>query len=528
MSSAASLFGADVAAFDLLPDPVFGWDAERRIVFWNRACEDLYGFTRAEATGRRPAELLSTSFPIPMAEVIETLADTGRFDGELRQQTKDGREVIVETRWLAVYDDDANFAGGVSIDREVTLRAAAQGDGGSEASAERERLQGRLHSAHRLETVGALAGGIAHDFNNMLAIIINYAALTVGELGSLKRTQPDPRWDSMIDDLGEVQSAAERAARLTHQLLHFSRQDVANPTHLDLSESVRGVEELLRRTLGEHIRLEISLAEDLRPVLADPAQIDHALVNLAVNSRDAMAEGGTLAIDTANFEVDADYAAPRPELIPGNYVRLRVSDTGVGMTPDVLARAFDPFFTTKPVGEGTGLGLAMVFGIVRQARGRAQFYSEPGIGTTFVALFPAAEQADSAPAQATTRGGGVHSILLVEDEEPLREVTRRILDAAGYEVLVAGDGASALELMRDAARPIDLLLTDVVMPGMLGHHLAAAARELQPSLRVLFMSGFAGPVLGSAISVGELIEKPFTAPHLLERITTLATDQPRP
>jgi PAS domain S-box-containing protein len=516
--------------FDGLADAVIGWDADRRIVSWNRSAEQTYGYSRAEALGRRPAELLCTHFPVALTDVIETLAQTGRWSGDLVQHAKDGREVIVESRWLAEYDGSGRVVRATSVDRDIT---ADLGDGAGagrrlRASAERELLEDRLHSVQRLESVGRLAGGIAHDFNNMLAIIINYAALVAGELDALALTSGDPeRWSSMSSDLEEIRVAADRAARLTHELLVFSRRDLVNPAAIDLGDTVREVEELLRRTLGEHIRFEIVAAEGLAAVLADPTQIDHALLNLAVNSRDAMPGGGTLTIDTANVEIDQEYAAPRPELLPGSYVRLRVTDTGAGMAPDVLKRAFEPFFTTKPVGEGTGLGLATVFGIVRRARGRAEFFSEPGVGTTFSALFPVAEAEFPPSPRPAGVSPAVETVLLVEDERALREATQRILTAAGYRVLAAPDGAAAIADAAASENPIDLVLTDLVMPGMRGEQLAVKLRERRPSLRVLYMSGFArghlGPVMG--LDAAELIEKPFTTSQLLERIATLAPPQ---
>ena len=521
----------DASAFDLLPDPVIVADKERRITVWNQAAQEAYGYTRDEALGQRPAELLATGFPMPLIEILEVLADTGSWRGNLVHHTKDGRELSVESHVVARHGSNGSGpAGHFAVDRDITPRLEREAElVEGEASAERERLHDRLHRAQRLESVGQLAGGIAHDFNNVLAIIINYAAFISTDLEQEHRRTGDERWAAMRSDLAEVQLAAERAARLTHQLLSFSRQDIHNPEPTSLNDAVRDVEELLHRTLGEHVELVSSLADDLQPIMADPGQLEQVLVNLAVNSRDAMPEGGTLTVDTANIVVDADYAASRPELHPGRYVRLRVSDTGIGMAPDVADRAFDPFFTTKPVGQGTGLGLATVFGIVRQADGRAQFYSEPGVGTTFVGLFPATDialnDAHQAAVPATLSSSG-ETILLVEDEDAVREVASRILLQAGYDVLVADGGSVALDLARAHSGTIDLLLSDVVMPGMLGPHLATALRAERPAVPVLYMSGFAQPVLGQTMRLGvaDLVEKPFTAPILLARVrTALAT-----
>jgi len=515
---------------DMLPDAIVACDADRRTVLWNPAAERLYGFSRAEVLGRRLSELLATEFPMPLIEMFETLVDTGEWHGDLVQHAKDGRELNVESHWIARRDDAGGFAGVLAVDRDITARLEDHSERERhEATAERERLHGRLSRAQRLESIGQLAGGVAHDFNNVLAIIINYAALIVGELDEMEQNPHPECWVAMRQDLAEIQTAADRAARLTHQLLSFSRHDVGNPVAISLNDSVRGLEELLRRTIAEHITLVTSLAGDLRAVRVDPGQVDQILLNLAVNSRDAMPEGGTLTIDTANVEVDVEYAAPRPELEPGPHVRLRVSDTGIGMVPQVAERAFDPFFTTKPFGQGTGLGLATVYGIVTQAGGHAKFYSEPGVGTTFSALFPVArEPVSTVPekprATPTRTAAGVQTILLVEDEEALLEVTRRILVRAGYEVISAETGKAALAAASAHPGTIDLLLSDVVMPGMLGHQLAAALRERRTGLRVLYMSGFAGSVFDGAVEMegAELIEKPFTAPALLERIAALA------
>ncbi|MGA3361433.1 MAG: response regulator [Solirubrobacteraceae bacterium] len=516
-------------ALDGLADAVIGWDVEKRIVHWNRAAQDLYGFTREEALGRRPAELLSTRFPAAPIDAIRIVTDTGRWTGHLVQQTKDGRELTVESRWLARYDEHGRVGSGMSVDRDITARIEDRWEKQLlQASAEHAVLEGRLKNVQRLESVGQIAGAVAHDFNNMLAVIINYSAMVGDELAALVESDPDQeRWRSMSADVDEVVHAAERAGRLTHQLLTFSRQTQPNPVPIDLNASVAGVEELLRRTLGSQVELAIDLADELALIRADPGEIEHMIINLAINSRDALPDGGTIAIDTANVEIDAEYALPRPELLPGSYVRLRISDTGTGMTPEVVARAFEPFFTTKPLGEGTGLGLANVLGSVRRVRGRVELQSDPGIGTTVGVLFPVADEpASGQPFSDTSTAAGPAdaTILVVDDETALLEATRRILDQAGYRVLAARSGADALDAARIHAGQIDVLLTDVAMRGMRGEQLAHELRKIKPSLRVLFMSAFAGSVIRPVtdLTEAELIEKPFTGAQLLERVATLA------
>jgi CheY-like chemotaxis protein len=351
---------------------------------------------------------------------------------------------------------------------------------------------------------------------------MNYTAFIGEEVTSAANSEGGGRWEAVRQDLAQVQRAAERAAQLTHQLLAFGRREIVQPVVLDLNDVVRNVEQLLRRSIGEHVELNTSLAPALWRVFADPGQIEQVLLNLAVNARDAMPGGGTLTIDTQNVEVDDDFAAARPALAPGRHARLRVSDTGVGMSRDVLDRAFEPFFTTKPKGEGSGLGLATVYGIVTQAQGYAQIYSEPGLGTTFTALLPATTSDPSAvdrPPERLRRWGH-ETVLVVEDEDAMREVTRRILTRSGHEVLVAASGEEAITLASSHFADIHLLLTDVVMPHMLGKEVAARIVAIRPGIRVLYMSGYAQPVLASQGTLAEgvsLIEKPFTEEQLLAK-----------
>ncbi len=388
------------------------------------------------------------------------------------------------------------------------------------ADAERAAAQDRLRHAERMQSLGQLVGGIAHDFNNLLNVIACFSDMLAEEIAGL--AAEDARLGSVLGDVEQVRGAAQRAIRLTRQLLIFARSDVVHPEVLSLNEVIGGLERLLSRTLGEHITLTITPAGDLWPVKADAGQLEQVLVNLAVNARDAMPGGGKLTIDTANITVDEAYAEGRPGLNPGRYARLRVSDTGTGMPPEVLARVFEPFFTTKP-GQGTGLGLATFYGIITGAGGYAHIYSEPGIGTAVTGLLPAtSEQAarSEAPPAAPPRGRG-ETILLVEDETSLQELASRILTGNGYQVCIALTASEAPSIAGDTGQPIDLLLTDVVMPEMLGNEVARQVRAVRPDLPVLYMSGYAQPILdthGAFADQIDLLEKPFSKATLLTRV----------
>jgi PAS domain S-box-containing protein len=505
------------AQLELALDAIFARDAQRRITFWNKGAHETYGFSPAEALGKAPPDLLRTEYPIPLEEIERIVTETGSWEGDLVQHTKDGRPLAVESRWAARYDEEGRLTGLLEVNRDISARLETQ------AEAERVKLRNQLQQAHRLESLGQLAGGIAHDFNNLLAVIINYTAFVADDLEAAAAIDGDERWKGTREDLHQIRLAGERAAQLTHQLLAFARREVVQPEVVDVNSVVDGIEELLRRTIGEHVELRCELVESACHVLIDPGQLEQILVNLAVNARDAMPDGGLLRIDTANVEIDEEAASVRPELAPGPYVRLRASDTGVGMSSDVLERVFDPFFTTKPPGQGTGLGLATVYGIVQQARGRAQIYSEPGVGTTFTALFPATEQA---PAQVEPRPDRAQlqseeTVLLVEDEDALRQVVHRILTGGGYKVIVASNGREALGAAESHDGPIHLLLTDVIMPQMPGPQLAEQIQGARPGTQVLFMSGFAKPILDSTEKLKEgmsLIEKPFSGAALLAKI----------
>ncbi len=388
-------------------------------------------------------------------------------------------------------------------------------------------MESRLQQAQRLESLGQLAGGVAHDFNNLLAVISNYADFVADEIAAAVQVEGDQgRWSAVLGDVEQIRRAAARATGLTRQLLAFGRREVVHPQLMDVNDVVGEVQEMLRRTIGEHVELIVRLSSSMRPVMADPGHVEQVLVNLAVNARDAMPGGGTLSIETDVVDVDDGWVGDVPELKPGCFVRLRVSDTGSGMSREVVQHAFEPFFTTKPKGEGTGLGLATVYGIVTQAGGHVHIYSEPSVGSSITVLLPVAgdgagEADDPAPAEpARLARDRAATVLIVEDEEAMREVTGRILRGAGYTVIATDSGAQAVELARRSAR-LDLLLTDVIMPTMLGKEVAERVRAVLPDIRVLYMSGYAQPVLASRGTLDEgvsLIEKPFSRAGLLDKV----------
>jgi two-component system, cell cycle sensor histidine kinase and response regulator CckA len=391
---------------------------------------------------------------------------------------------------------------------------------------ERAALEARVHQAQRLESIGQLAGGVAHDFNNLLAGIMNYAGLvsdTIAEQMALRGLTEDEAFRTLAQDVEEIKAVAKRAADLTHQLLIFSRREVVKLQVLDLNAIVGDMEKLLRRTIGEDIDLRTTLMPGLPKTKLDRGQIEQVLMNLVVNARDAMPKGGRLEMRTAEFLAHESYAQLHA-IRPGRYVRLSVSDTGSGMPPDVAARAFEPFFTTKPKGKGSGLGLATVYGIVTQAGGDVVIYSEPGLGTTIRVDVPVSDDEtistrDLVYERPLSSKG--ETVLLVEDEEMVREPARRMLVRHGYMVLAAADADEALRVAGEHRGGIDLLLTDVVLPRRSGKELSSDLAKLSPTTKVLFMSGYSEDVIVHQGVVDEgvnLIEKPFTSESLLGKI----------
>ena len=477
-------------------------DAEGTIRYASPSVLPLLGYAPDELAGRPLLELVHADD----AEATRRVFGEGVASGqggrllELRFRHKDGTFRTLEAigRYLL---HDPVVQGVVINARDVT---------------ERRSLERQLLQSQKMEAVGRLAGGIAHDFNNVLTAILGYAGLLLDGLPTLSPLRPD---------LEEIHKAAERAAGLTRQLLAFSRKQVLEMRVLDLNELVADMDKLLRRLLGEDIEVFTSLAPSLGAVRADPAQLEQVIVNLAVNSRDAMPQGGRLAIETHNAELDDSYAREHVAVRPGRYVMLAVSDTGTGMDAETMSHVFEPFFTTKESGKGTGLGLATVYGIVKQSGGYVWCYSELGHGTTFKVYLPRVDAPiERAPVRAAAGSPpprGWEIVLLVEDDPRLRELTRRVLEKHGYTVLEAATAQAASALERGYTGPIHLLLTDVVLPGASGRTLADELLARRDGLKVLFMSGYTADAIahrGVLAPNTAFIHKPFSADALAAKV----------
>ena len=380
-----------------------------------------------------------------------------------------------------------------------------------------EVLEQRLRQAHKMEAVGQLAGGLAHDFNNLLGVILGYC-----EMLEDQAALPETVHNLIL----EIHNAGKSAKNLTQRLLAFSRRQVMEPVVLDLNDTVHRMEKMLDRLLGDDIKLVSVLAHDLGRIKADPNQVEQMLMNLVINSRDAMSTGGLIILKTANVEIDETYAHQHPSTVPGQYVLLTVSDTGVGMDEETQSHIFEPFFSTKSQGQGTGLGLSTVFGLVKQSGGAIAVYSEPGQGATFKIHFPRCNEV-VVTAQQKIRSpsiGGTETILLVDDATPLRGLTRRILEDSGYKVIDSGDPAEALRMATEHDGPLPLMITDVVMPGFSGSVLAERVAEVRPETKVLYASGYNDDSIDHLHVRGQdsaFLDKPFTRENLLRKVRDL-------
>ena len=472
-------------------------DRDGRLTYVNPAFLALWGHADAAAVLGRSVLSFWRS-PEEAAQAVAALGQ-GTWSGELVARRADGTERTLAVTASAFTDDTGAVAGMLGSFTDVT---------------EARALAAQLVQSQKLESLGRLAGGIAHDFNNLLTVIKGYLAIA---LAGLEANDP------VVGDLRAVDRAADSAAALTRQLLAVSRRQLIAPITLDLNAVVHRVQAMLERILGEDVALVVATAPDVRPVRFDPAQAEQVLLNLAVNARDAMPRGGRLTIETANVRLDPDYVRAHAGPPPGDYVLLAVSDSGVGMSPEVRAHAFEPFFTTKDVGKGSGLGLAMIHGAVTQNGGRIELYSEPGHGTTFKIYLPVTTEPVAARAAQHDAGAarGRETVLVVEDDDDVRRLSRRLLESLGYQVHDHGTGAAALAWLAATDQPVDLLLTDVIMPGMNGRELADRAVALRPTLRVLYASGYTANVIvhhGVLAPGVEFLAKPYTRDVLATRL----------
>ena len=491
--------GRLASIIDSSEDAIIGKGLDGTIASWNKGAERIYGYTSEEIVGKNIAILAPPERPDEIPHILERIRHGESVEHfESVRVTKDGRRLDVSISVSPIREAGGRVIGASAIARDITAQ---------------KRAEEHLRQAQKMEAVGRLAGGIAHDFNNILGIISACAELLLDRLG------PKVEVNQYI---ANMRQAVDRGTSLTRQLLAFSRKSVVQPQLVDLNERIRDVSKLLRPLMGEDVEISIVARAPSAVVEADPVQLDQIVLNLAVNSRDAMPRGGRFILEISTVQVDETFGELHRPITPGPYVLLAVSDTGTGMDAATVARIFEPFFTTKEIGKGTGLGLATVYGIVEQSHGHIWVYSEPGHGTTFKIYLPSAEHkiggAITPEAEdAVPRPDGV-TVLLVEDDELMRGLTRQILEEHGYHVLEAKDGIVAQEISSADATRIDLLLTDVVMRGVSGPALVTHLRQSRPEIKAVYMSGYTGELIAKKDTGAAripLLEKPFTRAKLL-------------
>jgi two-component system cell cycle sensor histidine kinase/response regulator CckA len=494
------------ALFDASPLAICGLTGDDHVRSWNPAAEHLFGWTADEVIGRHLPIV-----PDDLREECRRLHDmvlSGKpvTNFETHRTRKDGERIAVSASTAPLHDASGRINGIVVVYTDIRNR---------------RELEAQLRQAQKMEAIGQLAGGVAHDFNNLLTVIQTASELLLGDLS------PGDRRRAEVED---IEQAASRAASLTQQLLAFSRQQVLEPQVVDLNQVVTEIGPMARRLVQENIAVELRLARDLRPVTADRHQLDQVILNLVVNARDAMPDGGTLVIETRNTFLDAQFRHSNPTARLGRHVLLSVSDTGCGMDPETQARIFEPFFTTKPVGVGTGLGLATVYGIVKQSGGHIRATSEVGRGSTFSIYLPAstvpkAEASAASSATRSTNGAGTDArILVVEDDAAVRSAVCRVLKRRGYDVVDFENGEEAVATLIRSPQSIDLVISDIVMPEMSGLELRDRLREIQPTVPVLLMTGYSQDAItrsSNRESLGPLIEKPFTVDGLLDHVRSV-------
>jgi two-component system cell cycle sensor histidine kinase/response regulator CckA len=485
--------------FDSANDMIYVHDLSGNFLSLNKAALQATGYTREEALGMNLRQIVPPDrIEAAQAEIARKLGGESSMPHEMTIVTKDGRRLALEVNSHLVYENGKPVAV-QAIARDIT---------------ERQRLEQQLRHSQKMEAVGRLAGGVAHDFNNHLTVIAAYSQMLADGLEENEHLRAYAQ---------EILWAAERAGNLTTRLLAFSRQQMVEPKVIDLNNLLGALSNMLRRLIGEDVELRSFLDPALGKIKADPPQIEQVVMNLAVNARDAMHNGGQLTLRTANLEIEHGAEPPHPGLQPGSYVVLQVADTGIGMDDELRRHIFEPFFTTKESGKGTGLGLSMVYSIVKQSGGEISVESAPGMGATFTLYFPQVQEcadpfASKVAALAGRKPAERETILLVEDEYGVRKLVRKMLLQQGYRVLEAANGRDALQICGVHSGPIHLLITDVIMPGMSGRELAERVALHSPDTRVLYMTGYTDDdILQHGIDGGDapaMLRKPFLAEHL--------------
>jgi len=498
-----SLLAAIVAS---CADAIFSVTLDGIVTSWNAAAADMYGYTAAEITGHSIAGLIPPGRAGELPEILDRLRRGERVEHyETQRVCHDGTVIDVSISVSPTLDAAGQVTGAATVARDITER--------NRATAQIRAYRDQISRAERMETVGQLAGGVAHDFNNLLGAIIGFANLIAQETA-------DPA--AVAEDAREIIATAHRAAQLTRDLLILSRRAPTQPRAISVNTLISDISALLIASLGQHVTLRLDLADGLPDIYADPGRIEQSLLSLAINARDAMPDGGELTIATAGAHLDGPAARQiSPGLRSGHHATITVTDTGIGMSPDVAARIFEPFFTTKELGHGTGLGLSTVNGIITQAGGAITVRSGPGAGTTFHILIPAATAVTAATTATAVPGvagpagprAGHETVLIADDEPAMLRAASRILRLSGYTTLQAGSAYAAMSLL--TSNDVDLLVTDSLMPGMSGTDLAGHVAQLRPGLPILHMSGYRQPGLAGQ---GNFIQKPFTGDALLGKV----------
>jgi len=495
---AARKMQEQAALLDITADAIFVRDMRHEIIYWNRGAERLYGWSSVEAIGKNADDLLGTHAP-DLMRAYEIVLEKGEWIGELQRKARNGHELKLRSRWTLVRDPQEDPRGILAVDTDVT---------------EWRAIQSQLIRVQRLESVGTLAGGIAHDLNNILSpILMGVEAL------SLQHSDK-----STIKILDIMKTAAQRGANIVGQVLSFARGGEGERAELQLKYIIHEIEKLITETFPKTIDIRSNISKDLLPVIADSTHMHQVLMNLCVNARDAMPEGGVLTISADNVKLDEDYARTHIEAQPICYVALKVEDTGTGMTPGIIDKIFDPFFTTKEPGKGTGLGLSTVHTIVKSHGGFMTVYSELGKGSAFNVYIPAFGQKEVEHGENVQEGlpmGEGELVLIVDDEAPVREITQQILESYGYRVLLANDGTEAVVRYVERREEIRVVLTDMMMPYMDGKATIRALRKIDPGVKIISTSGLARreqPKEAVDLGVNAFLTKPYTAETLLRTL----------